>query len=185
MKWIKRLFIFIILLVAIYIVNYWRLSVLPPKQINYVNAIEANTKHYWGGQVFTAPKDVDLNTLWTRLSDDPYMGTHYISIARLLEPFNPKKPTGFVEYNRQVVAYFYTATDKEIEKLPYHWHYHGNLCYMEGLVATTELSPLQCVLHGYVWWPINKWMLHVWLIPNPNGQNDLFDPLLGGSVGRY
>lgn len=174
MTFLKRSLTLIGLLLVLYIVNYWRLSVLPPAKIDYVAAIEANTLHEFGGNTFT-PTKYDMNTYWTRLSDDPFMGIHYISLLRMFGPFNPDKPTGFTEYNRKIVAYFYSSP-KPVGG--YHWHYHKNVCYLEGLVGTTEHSPFWCVTHGYVWFPINRWMLHVWVVPNPNGLNDLWNPYL-------
>ncbi len=199
MKWLKYFLILIALLFGIYVLNYYRLAVLPPKDLghwDYIKNIEANTTHYYSQSPEELNGGVDSNGIWVqpqtttiktyvdlgstmavRLSTDPYMGTHYLSLWRELMPFSLKYPSGIVVYNQKLVALYYTTGNPKDspETSHYHWHLHNNLCYMEGMVATTAHSMLWCLSHGYVWYPVNRYMLHVWLYPNPNGQNDLYN----------
>lgn len=175
MKWIIRFLLVLIVLISAYIINYWRLSVLPPAQIDYIQAVEANTIHNYGTAVLNPPdpKKVDLGPSfeWTRIDYEPYQGIHYVNLWRFFfGKFDINKPPIIVYNNQKLVSYVY-VTDKPFGN--FHWHYHKNICYMEGFVGTTQHDPLWCMSHGYIWWPFNKWHLHVWLNGQPD--NDLWN----------
>lgn len=168
----------VVVIHVLYILNYYRLAISFPRYQFSITEFEANTEHLVTGRSNFIPEKVEEPGLLIRITNEiPYMGTHWINIARYFDKFDPKKPDGVITWRGKVVAYQYYS-DKPVGG--YHWHKHTNMCGTEDLVIRYGWSLGECLAHGGI--PqlpyMGKYMLHVWLIPNPAGVNDAWNPNL-------
>lgn len=173
---------------VIYILNYYRLAISYPRYEFSIEEFERNTNHCsskncegWEGsrQEFKPNlQEIDKPGLLIRITNEiPYMGTHWINLARYFDAFDPKKPDGVITWRGKVVAYQYYS-DKPVGG--YHWHKHKDMCGTEDLVIKYGWSLGECLKEGGI--PqlpyMGKYMLHVWVVPNPISVNDAWNPNL-------
>lgn len=177
-----------VVLQVLYILNYYRLSISYPRFEFSISEFEKNTEHCPNksckGTEFK-PNLVEINKpgLLIRVTDEiPYMGTHWINIIRYFDGFDPNRPDGIITWRGKIVAYQYYS-DKPVGG--YHWHKHEKMCGTENLVIKYGWSLGKCLKEGGI--PqlpyMGKYMLHVWVVDNPAGINDAWNPNLDPEKG--
>jgi hypothetical protein len=53
------------------------------------------------------------------------------------------------------------------------WHYHRDLCRRGGNVIGNNLTSTRCRQLGGTQMPVNRWMVHAWIVPNWQYQTDV------------
>lgn len=162
--------------VVLYTGWYFWLAIQPPSwQYNE----QASTTHYANRftKEFVPDKIEKPCCLFKVSSEHPTIGGHYINLLRWFSPFDPNKPAGIITWNGKTVGYFWSGTEEDFKKYPYHWHLHKNMCVTSGADTTTDLDFWACLKHGYL--PatplMRRYMIHYWLIPNPYGVNEMYN----------
>lgn len=181
MKYLLLIPAILLLLLAAYIFNYYRLSITYPRfqfdAQEFERNLESSHSHHETGNEFD-PKNVDVARTMIRVTSEiPEMGTHWLSIPRYFDGFDPKKPDGVLTWRGKVVAYqYYSPTPFG----GYNWHRHTNMCGLENLVIRYGWSLAHCLSEGGIpqLWFMNQYMLHVWVDDNPMGVNALWNPNL-------
>lgn len=180
MKWLKLTLLLILLLLIAYLALFLKATrwakPVPIDWTTYHN-IDVNTKHYYGTEVFV-PKNTDISKHWYYCPGFdliPYFGGHCFNPFLWLKG-GLDTPSGYMTYKGKVVAVFYDVSDPS--QYPYHFHLHNNLCLSDGGVPRTDLTVWQCLSHLWFPMPVKKWMIHYWLIPNPEGVNEEYNPNL-------